>query len=158
MSTSTQSTVRKETRMATRITPYIRFDGNCSEAMKFYKNCFGGDLSVMTVAESPMAGKVPSADPKDVFHASLSSGSNELLASDMVPDGLTKGNAMVLALQCASEQELRTHFSKLSAGGKVVYPVDKAVWGGLYGQLVDKFGNEWMLNFTSASGSNASRM
>jgi PhnB protein len=156
MSTSTQSSMR--TRMATRVTPYLRFDGNCAEAMKFYKSCFGGDLSVMTVAESQMAGKLPGVDPTHVFHASLTSGSIELLGSDMVPEGLTRGNSTVLALQCAAEQELRTYFSKLSAGGKVNYPVDKAVWGGLYGQLVDKFGNEWMLTFMPASGSTASIM
>jgi PhnB protein len=142
--------------MATRVTPYLRFDGDCAEAMKFYKSCFGGDLSVMTVAESPMAGRLPGVDAKNVFHASLTSGSIELLGSDMVPEGLTRGNSTALALQCASEQELRTHFSKLSAGGKVNYPVDKAVWGALYGQLVDKFGVEWMLNFMPESGSGPS--
>ena len=136
--------------MATRITPYIRFDGNCAEAMKFYKNCFGGDLTVTTVAESPMAGKLPGVDPTQVFHASLRSGSIEILGSDMAPDGVTKGNTQVLALQCASEQEVRNYFSKLSAGGEIVYPVDKAAWGGLYGQVVDKFGNDWMLTYMEA--------
>jgi PhnB protein len=157
MSTSTQSSMR--TQMGTRVTPYLRFDGNCAEAMKFYKSCFGGDLSMMTVAESPMAGKLPGVDPKRLFHASLTSGSIELLGSDMVPEGFARGNSTALALQCAGEQEMRTYFSKLSAGGRVNYPVDKAAWGGLYGQLVDKFGNEWMLTFMpAASGSSSSRM
>jgi PhnB protein len=147
MSTSTQSSMRKETQMATRITPYIRFDGDCAEAMKFYKNCFGGDLSVMTVAESPMAGKLPGVDPALVFHANLTSRSIELLGSDMAPEGIKRGNTTSLALQCASEQEAKSYFSKLSAGGNVGTPLDKAAWGGLYGQLVDKFGNDWMLTF-----------
>ena len=148
MSTSTQSSMRKDARMATRVSPYLRFDGNCADAMKFYKSCFGGDLSMMTVAESPMAGQLQGKNPQHVFHASLTSGSIELLGSDMAPkEGLMKGNATAFALQCASEQELRTYFSKLSAGGKVSYPVDKASWGGLYGQLIDKFGNDWMLTF-----------
>lgn len=98
-------------------------------------------------------------DPTQVFHARLTNGSIELLGSDMVQDGLTRGNSTALALQCASEPELRADFSKLSAGGKVNYPVDKAAWGGLYGQLVDKFGIEWMLTLPeSGSSSNRPRM
>ncbi len=148
MSSSTQSSVRRETRMATHVSPYLRFKGNCTEAMNFYENCFGGDLNLTTIAQSPMAGQMQGEDPKHVFQASLTSGGIELLGSDMAPrEGLKKGNAMALACQCASEQELRNLFAKLSAGGKVNSPVDKAAWGGLYGQLVDKFGNEWMLTF-----------
>src|SRR5579859_5532668 len=96
MSTSTQSSMRKDARMATRVSPYLRFDGNCADAMKFYKSCFGGDLSMMTIAESPMAGQLQGKNPQHVFHASLTSGSIELLGSDMAPkEGLMKGNATV---------------------------------------------------------------
>ncbi|KKW20560.1 MAG: Glyoxalase/bleomycin resistance protein/dioxygenase [Parcubacteria group bacterium GW2011_GWF2_50_9] len=37
-------------------TPYLRFnDEKCREAMNLYKKCFGGNLTLQTVGESPMA-------------------------------------------------------------------------------------------------------
>jgi PhnB protein len=148
MSTSSQTSIRREARTATRVTPYLRFNGNCREAMMFYKDCFGGDLTVMTVAESPEASKMKGEDPKHVFHSSLTSGGIELMGSDLAPEqGLSKGNTMALALQCSSEEELRQFFSKLSSGGKTDYAPAQTTWGAIYGQLVDKFRNEWMLTF-----------
>ena len=148
MGASTQSSMRRETRMATRVSPYLRFNGNCREAMQFYKECIGGELTLMTVAESPEKSHMPTENPNHVFHSSLTSGSIELLGSDMAPKGgLLKGNTMALALECASEQEMWRFFAKLSAGGRVGFSVAPASWGGLYGQLVDRFGNEWMLTY-----------
>jgi PhnB protein len=122
--------------------------------MTFYKECFGGDLTMMTVGESSEASKMKGEDPKHVFHSSLSNGSIELLGSDLAPqEGLSKGNTMALALQCSSEQEMRTFFSKLSSGGKTNYAPAQTSWGALYGQFVDRFGNEWMLTFMKDSRS-----
>ena len=35
------------------LTPYLLFDGHCREAMEFYKSCFGGELTVTKVKDSP---------------------------------------------------------------------------------------------------------
>ena len=39
--------------MAT-LNPYLTFNGNCKEAMGFYKEIFGGELSLMTAGKSPV--------------------------------------------------------------------------------------------------------
>jgi PhnB protein len=36
----------------TTLTPYLLFDGNCKQAMEFYKSCFGGDLVAIQVKDS----------------------------------------------------------------------------------------------------------
>ena len=33
------------------ILAYLKFDGNCREAMTFYKECFGGKLTFNTVKD-----------------------------------------------------------------------------------------------------------
>jgi PhnB protein len=122
--------------------------------MQFYKDCLGGNLTMMTVGESPEASKMKGADPQTIFHSSLTNENIELLASDMAPEGgLVKGSAMSLALQCTNEQELKRYFSKLSAGGKTQFAPNPTPWGAIYGALVDKFGNEWMLTYFAQSGS-----
>ncbi len=85
------------------------------------------------------------------MHASLTNGDLTLLGSDMAgPEGITKGNTIILQLECAGEEELNRFYSKLSAGGKATYPPAPSFWGAVYGQLTDKFGNDWMLNYSKS--------
>lgn len=133
--------------MAT-LNPYLSFEGDCRAAMEFYRNCFGGTLRIMTVGESPMAASMPAAMQAQVMHANLETAGITIMASDML-DGtkLARGNGTALMLQCGSEEEIRRLFEKLSAGGIANAPVKVEFWGAMYGDLTDKFGIRWMLNF-----------
>jgi PhnB protein len=154
MSTSTESTMRREPRMGTRITPYLRFHGNCRRAMAFYHDSIGGKLEIMTVGDSPEAVRLKDLDPKLVFHASLKDGSFELFGSDIGPEEeVTSGNSITLVLECNTEADVRKFYSRLSAGGKQTFPVAPAFWGGLYGQLTDKYGMEWILTYRESGSS-----
>jgi PhnB protein len=64
--------------------------------------------------------------------------------------GIVKGNSFVLELECSSVDEIKGRYSKLAQGGEATYPVAPSFWGGLYGQLTDKFGISWMLNYQKA--------
>jgi PhnB protein len=134
--------------MMTQLNPYLRFNGNCREAMTFYKECLGGELAVQTVGESPLAGQMPPEAKQNVMHASLTKGDLVLLASDtMAPGDIIKGTSISLSLNCSSEEEIRTYFSNLSVGGKITYPLHVEFWGAIFGILTDKYGNEWYLNY-----------
>ena len=38
-----------------KLTPYLGFDGNCAEAMRFYEEALGGKIEMMlSYGESPM--------------------------------------------------------------------------------------------------------
>jgi PhnB protein len=131
-----------------RITAYLNFDGNCREAMTFYKNCFGGELRLQTVGETPQAGEVPGAKKDSIMHAELVGGTLSLMASDMMSDAdLVRGNGTYLMLECDSEEEIKNLFAKLSAGAQKRTPLADQFWGAIYGDLTDKFGMTWMLNF-----------
>ena len=72
---------------------------NPGEAMTFYKNCLGGELTLQTIGESPLADQMPPQMQQGILHATLTKGALVLLASDMVAEeGLTRGNAVSLML------------------------------------------------------------
>src|SRR5688572_8621698 len=132
----------------TQINAYLNFNGNCHEAMTFYKECLGGELTVQTVEGSPIETQCPPAMKHQVLHASLLKDSLVLMASDMTgPDGFIKGNTISLSLNCSSEKEIETFFTKLSSGGQITHPLEKEFWGATFGVLTDKYGIRWMLNY-----------
>jgi PhnB protein len=43
----------------TTINAYLTFNGNCRQAMTFYRECLGGELTLQAVKGSPMEGHWP---------------------------------------------------------------------------------------------------
>jgi PhnB protein len=136
--------LKKEKKIVPQLNPYLRFNGNCREAMTFYQSCFGGELNIQTVGETPAAGRMPAALQDRVMHSVLASGGFMLMASDMTgPEGVKNGDAISLAVIGSSKAELEPIFAKLSAGGNVLRPLTEEYFG-TYGDLLDKFGTGWM--------------
>ena len=116
--------------------------------MGFYRDCLGGELVLQSIGESPMAGKMPPEMSELILHGSLDNGALRLMGSDMVGDeGLQRGNHISLMLNCSNEAEIRDLYEKLSAGGKRTHPLENTFWGALFGDLVDRYGNQWLLHF-----------
>jgi len=126
------------------LNPYLTFNNNCSEAMNFYKECLGGELTLMPVKETPVASQLPPQLQDAILHSTLKTGDFEIMATDMMPEAFTQGNDMHLCLGCKSEEEIHALFEKLSAGGKIAQPIHQMFFG-LIGTLVDKFGKRWIL-------------
>ena len=134
--------------MEMQIQSYLTFNGNCREAMNFYKQCLGGELWFQTVGESPLSEHMPPQMKDSILHATLTKGSMVLMGSDMVPQsGLIKGNAVSMSLTCTSEEELRTTYASLAEGGSIDHPIEVSFWGALFGDLTDRYGNHWLLVF-----------
>ena len=128
------------------LTPYLAFNGNCREAMEFYKTVFGGELNVQTFGEAPV--NAAEKDKARVMHAQLSSGNFMLMASDGMPDRpVTFGDSVSLSVHTQSKDETDTLFNKLSEGGTVTMPLENTFWGAYFGMLIDKFGIHWLFNF-----------
>ena len=132
----------------TQINSYLTFNGNCGEAMTFYKDCLGGELSFQKIGESPLADKMPPKMKDCILHSTLTNGALVIMASDMVGEkGLIKGPAVSLMLNCSSEDEIRNYYESLSTGGEQTHPLEVSFWGALFGDLIDKYGNHWLLHF-----------
>ena len=132
----------------TNLNPYLRFNGNCREAMTFYKKVLGGELSLQSIGESPMSEQMPASMKQNILHSVLAKNGFEIMASDMIPEeGLAQGNSVSLMLNCSSEEEIKTLYNNLSEGGRATHPIENTFWGALFGDLTDKFGNHWLLNY-----------
>lgn len=130
--------------MAT-INAYLTFNGNCHEAMTFYNECFGGELVLETVKDSPMESHWPKEVQNNILHSILVSETISILASDMVEqNGLTVGNNITLALVCNTNQEIEMYFQRLSQDGTIKYPLHN-FYNGKIGGIIDKFGINWLL-------------
>ncbi len=116
--------MKKEGITVARLNPYLKFNGNCREAMEFYRKCLGGELKILTVGESPMASKMPSEMKNKVMHSMLEKDGMIIMAADMmVPGEVIKGNDISLSIIGKSQGEIETYFSKLSEGGSLIHPL-----------------------------------
>ena len=130
------------------ILSYLTFNGNCREAMNFYKDCLGGELYFQTIGESPVTEKMPEKIKSYILHSTLTKDNFVLMASDMVEEkGLIKGNTISLMLDCSSEEELKHCYDNLSKDGEQTHPVELSFWGAWFGNLTDKYGNHWLLHY-----------
>lgn len=82
-----------------------------------------------------------------IMHASLETGANRILASDLMPGrAYQPGNDFQLFLDCENQEEIEKLFSALSENGKVEMPLQDVFWGARFGALTDQFGILWRLN------------
>jgi PhnB protein len=134
--------------MASRLNPYLNFDGNAREAMEYYRDVFGGELRLNTFGEFGTAG--PGADK--IMHAQLETPSGfTLMASDTQP-GMqrTTGDAITVSLSGDDGAELRGYWEKLAEGGQVTMPFEKQMWGDEFGMCTDRYGVPWMVDVVAA--------
>jgi PhnB protein len=130
--------------MTSRLNPYITFNGNAREAMEFYQNVFGGNVSVSTFGQ--LGGDAP--EPDKIMHAQLETDSGfTLMGADPAPGTEYKpGNTMAVSLSGDDADELRGYWQKLSDGGTVMVPLEKQMWGDEFGMCEDRFGVQWMVD------------
>jgi PhnB protein len=131
------------------INPYLTFNGNCRQAMSFYKECLGGELMLQPVDGTPMADEMPEEMKQHILHSSLRKGNLLILASDMAREELTEGNKVSLMLECQSEDEIKDYYNNLSRGGEIIDPLATMYWGATFGAIEDKFGINWLLHYES---------
>lgn len=138
--------------MQTKLNPYLSFRDNAREAMEFYKTVFGGKL-MMSTFKDYHASPDPSEDEK-IMHAMLEADNGITLMASDTPNRMEYrvGTNCSMSLSGDNEVELRTYFEKLSAGGTITMPLEKAPWGDTFGALTDKFGVAWLVNIAGQKG------
>ena len=50
------------------------------------------------------------------------------------------------------EGELRGYWDKLAGNGEVAMPLEKQMWGDVFGTVTDRFGVTWMVNIAQPQG------
>ena len=141
--------------MASKLNPYLSFKDNTREAMEFYKSVFGGELRMQTFKELN-ASQDPSEDNL-IMHAQLEAPNGITLMASDTPSRMeySPGTNFSLSLSGENEAELRGYYDKLSQGGNVTMPLEKAIWGDTFGMFSDKFGISWLVNINATAGAPA---
>lgn len=138
------------------INPYLIFNGNCEAAFLFYKSVFGGEFpyigrfSDMPPSDDENCPPPPLEEANRIMHVSLPIGNTVLMGSDSTSNSggdvpAFSGNFSI-SINTDSREEADRIFNGLSAGGKVIMPMDKTFWGAYFGMFTDKFGIGWMVN------------
>ena len=130
--------------MATRLNPYLSFDGQARQALEFYQSVFGGELKMNTFGEFGMQ-DTPQAD--QIMHGQLETDAGyTIMAADTPPGTEHRSGSSITVSLSGDEEVLRQYFDALAEGGEVGTPLEKQMWGDEYGDLVDRFGVSWMVN------------
>lgn len=135
--------------MATRLNPYINFGDNAREAMTFYQQVLGGSLQLHTFGEYG-ADQESFADL--VMHGLLETEDGLTLMGADSPPGMSRtvGNNITISLSGDDEAVLRERFDGLAEGGSIDVPLERQMWGDVFGQLTDRFGIGWLVNIGDA--------
>jgi len=132
--------------MQSKLNPYLSFKDNTREAMEFYRTVFGGKLELSTFKDYH-ASQDPSEDNL-IMHSVLEAENGITFMASDTPNRMEyrPGTNMSMSLSGDNEAELKAYFEKLSAGGRVTMPLEKAIWGDSFGMCTDTFGVQWLVN------------
>lgn len=148
-----------------KLNPYLNFDGNCEEAFNLYKSVFGGEFAgngIMRFGDVPPQEGMPEIEENiknRVMHVALQVGDDTLMGSDIFPgmknneggDNFRHGDNSIISIHPDSREDADRIYAALSEGGRANHPMEDQFWGDYWGSLTDKFGNEWMINYSELS-------
>ena len=131
-----------------RCSPFLLFDGNCAEAMTFYHECLGGELTLSKLGDTPMKDMLPPEKHERIINAHLKSGALEISATDWMASPAyepKQGDTVAIFVLGEGYDELRAVFDKLAVGAQEDRFQDlHDLPFGTYGQLFDRFGVHWI--------------
>ena len=137
------------------LNPYIHFNGNAEEAFTFYQSVFGGEFTriIRFKDTSSEEFQVPEHEANKLMNITLPiSDGSRLIGSD-VPEMMgrvnEKDNRNTIFITAESREEADRLFAGLSAGGMVEMPIEDGPFGSYFGMFTDKYGVEWMVDFSN---------
>ncbi|MCU0786792.1 MAG: VOC family protein [Verrucomicrobia bacterium] len=137
------------------VQPYLFFNGNCEEAVEFYRKAIGAEIEMtMRFKDSPdpiPPGRLAPGWEDKIMHTSFRVGQTTVMASDGCGTEKTGFQGFSLSLAIATEAEADYCFKALADGGKITMPLGKTFWSPRFGMLEDKFGVGWMINVIPAA-------
>ncbi|MFS0756540.1 VOC family protein [Noviherbaspirillum sp. 1P10PC] len=131
------------------IQPYVFFEGRCEEALMFYRDVLGAEITqLMRYSDSPAPpppGMLPPGSENRIMHASMRIGDSTVMVSDGNCSGTTGFSGFSLALNAASDAEAERLFAALAEGGQIRMPMAPTFFSSRFGMLADRYGLGWMV-------------
>jgi len=131
-------------------TPYFMFDGKAKEALHYYRDVFGGEISNLQTYGEADYPTPPEAHDR-IIHAQFKCDDLFLMVSDAFPsNSVVVGNNISLTLEFESEEEIQKIYDALSQNGQVFMELQDTFWGAKYAKVRDTYGVIWDLNYTKS--------
>lgn len=133
--------------------PYLNFAGDTEDAFRFYRSVFGGDFP-MVLRFREFGPGTDGPDGDKLAHIALPLGSSMLMGTDALESHgrtLVAGNNVSIHLEADSAEEAQQLFGALAGGGRIAMPLAATQWAELYGMCTDRFGVQWMVNWTGGA-------
>jgi len=137
-----------------RLHSYLNFAGNAEEAFELYRSVLGGEFSsLVRFKDFPMEGVTTAEEDEDkIMHIALPVGEDDVLMASDVLESLgqrvVQGNNVYVSVHPDSREEADKIFTALSEGAEIEMPIADQAWGDYFGSLKDKFGVQWMVNYS----------
>lgn len=132
------------------VTPHLNFRGDARRALEFYRSVFGGELTVVSYADTG------NDDPATADHVAygqvVADDGFRIMAYDVYP-GLEwhpGSDPFYVSVRGTDPGRLRGCWDGLAEGAEVRQPLGPSPWAPLYGQLTDRFGVTWVLDIAAA--------
>jgi len=127
--------------------PYLFFGGNCREAFTRYHEVFGGELQLLTMADTPDSEDVPAEQADLIIHAALTLDGRLLMGSDdPTTDDFGPVQGMMVSYSASDADDARRVFDALAEGGSVNQALTETFFSPAFGMCVDRFGTPWMVS------------
>ena len=136
---------------------WINFNGNAEEAFTFYKSVFGGEFSKVVRFKDIVSAQfqVEEKEENKLMYISLPIGTTTKLIANDVPEVMGRvnenENRSKILVSTESKEEADRLFHGLSAGGEVEGPIGDSPWGSYAGMFRDKYGIEWIIEFSPSN-------
>ena len=131
------------------LVPYLAFNGNCEEAVKFYQAVLGGESQILHFGDAPPnpAFPVPENVKPLVMHAELRKNGHVIRFSDTFPNTpYHAGDNISFSLEFETKEETKAIFVALSEGGNIQMELQETFFSPLFSKFTDKFGVVWMVS------------
>jgi PhnB protein len=133
------------------LNPYLNFRDQTREAMTFYKDVFGGDLTMNTFAD--FHAREDPAEADKIMHSQLETPDGMVLMAADLPNSMDLPEASPISISLSGDDDptLSRWYDALADGGTVLQPLEPAPWGDKFGMCVDRFGVTWLVNIAGAA-------
>lgn len=128
-----------------KITPFLWFDNNAEEAVKFYTSLFDNSSTTAITRYDEQSGAASGQKSGTAMTISFKLEGQNFTALNGGPH-FKLNQSISFFVYCESDEKIEKIFTKLSADGQIIFPLDKYDWSPRYAWVVDKFGLSWQLD------------
>lgn len=132
--------------------PFLWFDNNAEEAVKFYTSLFDNSSILNITRYNEQSAAASGQKPGSAMTVAFKLEGQNFTALNGGPH-FKLNQSISFFVYCESDAKIEKIYNKLCDGGKVFFKLDKYDWSPRYAWVQDKFGLSWQLDVDKINNS-----